>query len=72
MASRSPLLILLLACTSALLLSSCADRTHRIVVSVADQRMAVFKRDQLLATFPISTSRFALSDTPDKYSDTIN
>jgi lipoprotein-anchoring transpeptidase ErfK/SrfK len=47
-----------------LLLTSCADRAHRIVVSVADQRMAVFHKDQLLATFPISTSRFTLSDTP--------
>lgn len=62
MASRP--LLLLFACATTLLLSSCADRAHRIVVSVADQRMAVFKHDQLLATFPISTSRFTLSDTP--------
>ncbi len=48
----------------ALALPACADRTHRILVSVEDQRMAVYRHDQLLATFPISTSRFALSDTP--------
>jgi lipoprotein-anchoring transpeptidase ErfK/SrfK len=47
-----------------ILLPSCADRSHHIVVSVPEQRMAVFKKDQLLATFPISTSRFALGDVP--------
>ena len=47
-----------------LLLSSCADRSHRLLVSVADQRMAVYREAQLLATFPISTSKFGLSDAP--------
>ncbi len=47
-----------------LLLSACADRTHRILVSVADQRMAVYRKEQRLATFPISTSKFGLGDTP--------
>jgi lipoprotein-anchoring transpeptidase ErfK/SrfK len=55
---------LLLLAASLALLSSCADRSHRIIVSVPEQRMAVFKKEQLLATFPISTSRFALGDIP--------
>ena len=45
-----------------LLLTGCADRAHRLIVSVPDQRMAVYERGRLLATFPVSTSRFALGD----------
>jgi lipoprotein-anchoring transpeptidase ErfK/SrfK len=47
-----------------LLLTGCADRAHRLIVSVPDQRMAVYERGRLLATFPVSTSRFALGDRP--------
>ncbi len=47
-----------------LLCSACADRSHRILVSVADQRMAVYRDNQLLTTFPVSTSKFGLSDAP--------
>lgn len=59
---RSAQALLLAAALS--LLASCADRTHRVVVSVPEQRMAVFARQRLLATFPVSTSRFALGDVP--------
>lgn len=48
----------------ALGLSSCADRVHHLVVSVPEQRMAVYKEKQLLTSFPVSTSRFGLGDTP--------
>jgi lipoprotein-anchoring transpeptidase ErfK/SrfK len=45
-------------------LAGCAvrDRDHSILVSVPDQRMVVFRRGERIAEFPVSTSRFALSD----------
>ncbi len=54
----------LLTLSLLLFLTACADNSHRILVSVADQRMAVYREGQLLATFPISTSKFGLSDAP--------
>jgi lipoprotein-anchoring transpeptidase ErfK/SrfK len=54
----------LLAVASALLISACSDRSHRLIVSVPDQTMAVYRHEKLLATFPVSTSRFALGDVP--------
>jgi len=49
-----------------LLLASCAarDTRHRIVVSVPDQRMVVLDEGVPMATFPVSTSKFALGDVP--------
>ena len=48
-----------------LFLASCAkDNRYRMIVSAADQRMAVFDKDKPLAFFRISTSKFALSDAP--------
>ena len=54
------LLALLFGCVS------CAvrDREHRIVISVPDQKMIVLKNDAPIAEFPVSTSKFALSDAP--------
>ena len=50
----------------ALLFSSCTtkDSDHRILVSVADQSLALYHRETLLGRFPISTSRFGLGDRP--------
>jgi lipoprotein-anchoring transpeptidase ErfK/SrfK len=58
------------ACVTAvsLLAASCAtrDTRHHVVVSVPEQRMAVVDRERgaLLATYPISTSKFAIGDWP--------
>jgi lipoprotein-anchoring transpeptidase ErfK/SrfK len=49
---------------AALLLTQCADTKHRMVVSVAQQRMAVFREGQPIAQFPVSTSKFGLGDYP--------
>lgn len=58
----SRLIWLPLACLS---LCQCAkDRIHSIAVSVPDQKMAVYKQGQLIREYPISTSKFALSDEP--------
>jgi lipoprotein-anchoring transpeptidase ErfK/SrfK len=48
----------------ALLLASCAapDTQHHIVVSTRDQKLAVLDRGTLLATYPVSTSKFGLGD----------
>lgn len=54
----------------ATLLGSCAaprDMDHRIVVSVHDQKLALLKKGSLVATYPVSTSKFGLSDRPGSY-----
>ena len=51
------LLLLANACTT-------VDKQHRLVVSVPEQRMVLLDRGQPVATFPISTSKFGLGDTP--------
>ena len=50
----------------ALLLASCAtpDRHHHIVVSLPDQRLVLLKDNALVATYPVSTSKFAIGDMP--------
>lgn len=50
----------------ALLVGSCAtpDTRHRIVVSIPEQRLALLEKGVLVATYPISTSKFAIGDAP--------
>jgi L,D-transpeptidase catalytic domain len=50
----------------AFLLSSCVtkDTQHRIVVSVADQSLELYRNQKLVGRYPISTSRFGLGDRP--------
>ena len=50
----------------AVLVSSCVapDTRHRIVVSIPEQRLALLDNGALLATYPISTSKFAIGDAP--------
>ena len=47
------------------LLASCAapDTQHQIVISTRDQKLALLDRGTLLATYPISTSKFGLGDS---------
>src|SRR5437764_11279951 len=55
---------------AALILASCAaprDTEHHIVVSVHDQKLALLQKNNLVATYPISTSKFGLSDWPGSY-----
>jgi hypothetical protein len=59
---RHLLLIVTAAC-----LVSCADNKHRLVVSVEQQRMALFDEGKPVAMFPVSTSKFCLSDNPGSY-----
>jgi hypothetical protein len=58
----SALLLLALA----LVFSSCStkDSQHRILVSIADQSLELYRNETLLGRYPISTSRFGLGDRP--------
>jgi lipoprotein-anchoring transpeptidase ErfK/SrfK len=50
---------------SALFLSSCAtpkDVQHHVVISVKDQKLALLDREKLVATYPVSTSKYGLGD----------
>src|SRR3954470_6110544 len=51
------------------LLSSCVapDRTHHIVVSARDQKLALLERGAVLAVYPVSTSKFGLGDSGGTY-----
>lgn len=57
---------LFLPAAAALCLASCAtpDTRHRIVVSIPEQRLALLDNGALIATYPISTSKFAIGDAP--------
>ncbi len=50
----------------ALLVASCVapDTRHHVVISVPQQRMALLDNGVLMATYPVSTSKFALGDSP--------
>ena len=48
---------------SALLFASCADTRHRMIVSVAEQRMVVLDDGKPIAQFPVSTSKFGLGSS---------
>jgi len=55
---------------AAIVLASCAapkDVDHHIVVSVRDQKLALLEKGALVATYPISTSKFGLSDRPGSF-----
>ena len=54
----------------AILVASCAaprDTEHHVVVSVHDQKLALLEKGNLVATYPISTSKFGLSDRPGSF-----
>src|SRR5712671_1543662 len=48
----------------ALFLASCAapDTQHHIVISTRDQKLALLDRGNLMAVYPVSTSKFGLGD----------
>src|ERR1700676_2481782 len=51
-------------------LGSCAappDLEHHIVISAREQKLALLEKGQLVAMYPISTSKFGLSDRPGSY-----
>jgi hypothetical protein len=48
----------------ALFIASCAapDTRHQIVISARDQKLALLDRGNLMATYPVSTSKFGIGD----------
>src|SRR2546428_9448723 len=48
----------------AFLVGSCAapDTQHHVVISVRDQKLALLEKGKLVATYPVSTSKFGLGD----------
>ena len=56
----------LLLAAMAMLVTSCVtpDTRHHVVVSIPQQRMALLDNGVLLATYPVSTSKFAIGDAP--------
>ncbi len=50
----------------ALFLASCAgpDTRHQIVISAREQKLALLDRGNLMAIYPVSTSKFGLGDRP--------
>jgi lipoprotein-anchoring transpeptidase ErfK/SrfK len=57
---------LFLVAALALCVTSCVapDTRHHVVISIPQQRMALLDNGALMATYPISTSKFAIGDTP--------
>ncbi len=53
----------------ALFLSSCAtkDTEHKIVVSAREQKLVLLDKGNLVATYPVSTSKFGLGDSRGSY-----
>ena len=49
---------------SLLAVSGCADKAHRIVISVPEQRMVVLNEGVPVATYAVSTSKFGVGDSP--------
>src|SRR5437870_2541165 len=49
-----------------MLIASCAapDTRHQIVISTREQKLAVLDRGNLMAIYPVSTSKFGLGDWP--------
>ena len=57
---------LLLLAAAAILITSCTtpDTRHHVVISIPQQRLALLDNGALLATYPISTSKFTIGDSP--------
>ena len=54
-----------MAALAVLFFAGCAkDRVHTMVVSVPEQRMALYEHGKLMRTYDVSTSRFCLSSSP--------
>lgn len=67
--SHKTIAALALALSLALLLSSCVSTDNRSVmyVSVARQHLYLYQDDIAVVSYPISTSKFGIGDTPNSY-----
>jgi len=56
--------------TVVILIASCAappDTQHQVVISVREQKLALLEKGKLVATYPVSTSKFCLGDRRGSY-----
>ena len=58
-----------LTCAVALLLAGCSqlDKRHIMHISVADQKLLLTDRGELVATYPVSTSKFGVNSREGSY-----
>ncbi len=54
-------------CLSLLLAGCATDNRHRMILSVADQKMIVLRDGKPLSSYSVSTSKFGLGDRPGSY-----
>lgn len=66
MRGLAPILARALLGAGMLLITSCAtkDTRHHVIISVPEQRMALLEDGKLMASYPVSTSKFGLGDAP--------
>ena len=64
MKSATQALLIALLATSLRQCTSTSVKKADVVVSVADQKLGIYKQGQLVKTFPISTSKFGIGDRP--------
>ena len=55
--------VIFAAALASLFLGSCADTSHRLIVSVAEQRLVLLDRNKPVAQFPVSTSKFGIGSS---------
>lgn len=54
-----------IAIAAALFLAACArDRAHKMVVSIPEQKMALYRKNKLIRMYDVSTSKFCVSCSP--------
>ncbi len=61
---RSAVFALLLMCAFGVRAATCGSA---IIVSVADQELALLSRGKVVARYPVSTSKFGIGDQPGSY-----
>ena len=54
-------------CLSLLLAGCATDNRHRMILSVADQKMIVLRDGKPLSSYSVSTSKFGIGDRPGSY-----
>lgn len=60
-------LVALFSCRAQAGESSYRAEIPEIVISIKDQKLALIQGESKIATYPISTSRYGIGDTPDSY-----
>ena len=66
--SKMPSSIVCISLALIVLLSGCAtDNRHKMIISIADQKMILLRDGQFFTSYPVSTSKFGVGDQPGSY-----